>query len=97
MLNITASKKGTTLTVFLEGALDRNTSETAAERIKSEMAGMEKLILDLEKLEYISSAGLRVLVDLRKRIGKRQNMAVKNVRQEVLDVFELTGLTKYLI
>ena len=97
MLNITASKKGTTLTVFLEGALDRNTSETAAERIKSEMAGREKLILDLEKLEYISSAGLRVLVDLRKRIGKRQNMAVKNVRQEVLDVFELTGLTKYLI
>ena len=58
---------------------------------------MEKLILDLEKLVYISSAGLRVIVDLRKRISDRQNMVVKNAQQSVLDVFALTGLKKYLI
>ena len=69
----------------------------AGERINSEMVGMEKLVLDLEKLNYISSAGLRVIVDLRKRISNRENMVVKNVQQDVLDVFELTGLKKYLI
>ena len=97
MLNITTGKKGSTLTVCLEGKLDRNTYEMAGERINSEMVGMEKLVLDLEKLNYISSAGLRVIVDLRKRISNRENMVVKNVQQDVLDVFELTGLKKYLI
>ena len=47
------------------------------ERINNEMVGMEKLVLDLEKLNYISSAGLRVIVDLRKRISNRENMVVK--------------------
>ena len=56
MLNINTSKKGTTLTVRLEGKLDRNTAESAEERINSEMSGMDKLIVYLEKLEYISSA-----------------------------------------
>ena len=97
MLNITTTKKGSTLTVCLEGKLDRNTYEMAGERIHSEMVGMEKLVLDLEKLVYISSAGLRVLVDLRKRISNRENMVVKNVQQDVLDVLALTGLQKYLI
>ena len=94
MLNITTAKKGSTLTVCLEGKLDRNTYEMAGERINNEM---EKLVLDLEKLNYISSAGLRVIVDLRKSISNRENMVVKNVQQDVLDVFELTGLKKYLI
>ncbi len=97
MLNITTAKKGSTLTVCLEGKLDRNTYEMAGERINNEMVGVEKLVLDLEKLNYISSAGLRVIVDLRKRISNRENMVVKNVQQDVLDVFELTGLKKYLI
>lgn len=97
MLNITTTQKGSTLTVCLEGKLDRNTYEMAGERINNEMVGMEKLVLDLEKLNYISSAGLRVIVDLRKRISNRENMVVKNVQQDVLDVFELTGLKKYLI
>ena len=97
MLNITTTPKGSTLTVCLEGKLDRNTYEMAGERINNEMVGMEKLVLDLEKLNYISSAGLRVIVDLRKRISNRENMVVKNVQQDVLDVFELTGLKKYLI
>ena len=97
MLNITTFKKGSTLTVHLEGKLDRNTSEEAEERINSEMEGMTKLILDIEKLNYISSAGLRVLVGLRRKISDRQNMAIKNVQPSVMEVFELTGLTKYLI
>lgn len=97
MLNITVFKKAGTLTINLEGKLDRNTADEAEERINSEMNGMTKLIIDLEKLEYISSAGLRVLVGLRKRISDRQNMAIKNVQPAVMKVFDLTGLTKYLI
>ena len=97
MLNITVFKKAGTLTIHLEGKLDRNTAEEAEERINTEMEGMTKLIIDLEKLEYISSAGLRVLVGLRRKIGDRQNMAIKNVQPSVMEVFELTGLTKYLI
>ena len=97
MLNINVFKKAGTLTIHLEGKLDRNTADEAEERINSEMNGMTKLIIDLEKLEYISSAGLRVLVGLRKRISDRQNMAIKNVQPAVMKVFDLTGLTKYLI
>lgn len=97
MLNITVFKKAGTLTIHLEGKLDRNTADEAEERINSEMNGMTKLIIDLEKLEYISSAGLRVLVGLRRKIGDRQNMAIKNAQPPVMEVFELTGLTKYLI
>ena len=97
MLNITTFKNSGTLTVHLEGKLDKNTAEEAEERINAEMEGMTKLIIDLEKLGYISSAGLRVLVELRKKISDRQNMAVKNVQPPVMDVFKLTGLTKYLI
>ena len=97
MLNITVFKKAGTLTIHLEGKLDRNTADEAEERIKSEMNGMTKLIIDLEKLDYISSAGLRVLVELRRNISDRQNMAIKNVQPPVMEVFELTGLTKYLI
>ena len=97
MLNITTFKKGSTLTVHLEGKLDRNTAEEAEGKINTEMEGMTKLIIDLEKLDYISSAGLRVLVGLRRKISDRQNMAIKNVQPPVMEVFELTGLTKYLI
>ena len=97
MLNINTSKKGTTLTVRLEGKLDRNTAESAAERINSEMSGMDKLIVDLEKLEYISSAGLRVLVTLRMKMSEHQSMSIKNVQPSVRSVFDLTGLTRYLI
>ena len=97
MLNITVFKKAGTLTIHLEGKLDRNTADEAEERINSEMNGMTKLIIDLEKLEYISSAGLRVLVGLRRKISDRRNMAIKNVQPPVMEVFELTGLTKYLI
>ena len=97
MLNITVFKKAGTLTIHLEGKLDRNTADEAEERINREMNGMTKLIIDLEKLEYISSAGLRVLVGLRRKISDRRNMAIKNIQPPVMEVFELTGLTKYLI
>lgn len=97
MLNINTFKRGSTLTVCLEGQFDRNTAESAEKKITDEMKDMTKLILDLEKLEYISSAGLRVLVTLRKQISDRQNMAIKNVQPAVMEVFDLTGLTKYLI
>jgi anti-sigma B factor antagonist len=97
MLNINTSKRGSTLTLYLEGQLDRNTAESAEKRIADEMKDMTKLILDLEKLEYISSAGLRVLVALRRQINDRQNSAIKNVQPSVMEVFDLTGLTKYLI
>jgi anti-sigma B factor antagonist len=97
MLNINTSKRGSTLTLYLEGQLDKNTAESAEKRIADEMKDMTKLILDLEKLEYISSAGLRVLVALRRQINDRQNLAIKNVQPSVMEVFDLTGLTKYLI
>ena len=94
MLNITVFKKAGTLTIHLEGKLDRNTAEEAEERINTEMEGMTKLIIDLEKLEYISSAGLRQVVAAHKRMNGE--LTVINVSSEILDVFKMTGFDKKL-
>ena len=62
MLNITKKSEGTTLEVALEGRLDTTTAPQLEAELKSDLPGVTNLIMDFEKLEYISSAGLRVLL-----------------------------------
>ena len=96
MISVNTRKKGDTLTVSLDGQLNKLTADSVEERLFSEMKDMTKLVLDLEKLTFISSAGLRVLVKLRKQIGVRENMEICNVQKDVMDIFDLTGLAEYL-
>ena len=96
-MNITVNKNGKELTVALDGRLDTLTSPDLEEKLDSELDGIEKLIFDFEKLEYISSAGLRVLagaMDIMDEQGGE--MVVKNVCSDVLEVFEVTGFIEDL-
>lgn len=94
---MTIDKKldGNTLTITLDGRLDTNTAPDLEKEITS-LDGVEKLIFDFEKLEYISSSGLRIILSLQKIMNNQGSMIVKNVRPEVKDVFDITGFSDIL-
>ena len=96
-MTITVNKNGGELTIALEGRLDTLTAPDLEEKLDEVLDGIEKLTFDFEKLEYISSAGLRVLagaMDIMEEQGGK--MVVKNVCSDVLDVFEVTGFIEDL-
>lgn len=96
-MTINMTRNGNELTVALEGRLDTLTSPDLEEKLDEVLEGTEKLIFDFEKLEYISSAGLRVLagaMDIMEEQGGE--MIVKNVCADVLEVFEVTGFIEDL-
>ncbi|MCQ2387785.1 MAG: STAS domain-containing protein [Clostridia bacterium] len=83
------------LTVKVSGRLDTVTAPELEEKI-GVLDGIKELVLDLEKLEYISSAGLRVLLNLQKQMNKIGKMTVKNISSDVMEVFEITGFSEIL-
>lgn len=93
MLNITDNKEGGKLTIALEGRLDTTTAPQLEELIAKEIADVTELIYDLKGLEYISSAGLRVLLSSQKTMNKQGSMIVKNSSEEVQEIFEVTGFS----
>jgi anti-sigma B factor antagonist len=95
-MTITKNLNGTALEVALEGRLDTMTSPELEAELKSSMDGAETLTLDLSKLEYISSAGLRVLLSAHKAMAGKGGMKVKNVNEIVQEVLEVTGFSDIL-
>lgn len=95
-MTITEKRNGAELILEIEGRLDTNTAPELDEKIKSSLDGVTALILDLKKLDYISSAGLRVLLSAHKQMGKIGSMTVKNANESVLEVFEVTGFSDFL-
>ena len=83
-------------TIVLVGRLDTTTAPALDKTINEDIRDTKQLILDLKKLEYISSAGLRVLLGAQKKMQKIGSMKVKNVREEVMEVFEMTGFADIL-
>lgn len=83
------------LTIILEGKLDTNTSPELDSKIV-ELEGMEEVIVDMKKLDYISSSGLRVLLSMQKVMNKQGKMTITNVCSNVMDIFEVTGFTDIL-
>ena len=79
------------LNVEIIGRLDTMTAPQLEKELNESLEGMEELILDLNHLEYVSSAGLRVLLSAQKRMKKQGNMIIKNVNDDVMEVFEITG------
>ena len=85
------SRNGNELTVALEDRLDTLTSADLEDELKNKLDGIEKLVFDLGGLEYISSAGLRVLVDSAQIIDEQGgNMVIRNLSVPVRDVFDVT-------
>ena len=90
-------KKSTEKTVIeLVGRLDTTTSPALDKTINEDIVGTKNLVLDIKGLEYISSAGLRVLLSAQKRMQKCGSMKVIHVREEVMEVFEMTGFADIL-
>lgn len=90
-MNIEKELEGTTLTVKLEGRLDTLTAPELEEDMQGSLEGVTDLVVDLEALEYVSSAGLRVLLRLMKQM--KQQMVIRNVSELVSEVFEVTGFS----
>lgn len=95
-MNIQKTVTGTTLAVQLEGRLDTTTSPKLEEELRGSVDGMTSLAIDFEKLEYISSAGLRVLLAMQKIMNRQGQMLLKNVSETIMEVFEVTGFSDIL-
>ena len=95
-MTITKQLNGDALTIALEGRLDTTTAPELEKALKESLDGMAALTLDLEKLDYISSAGLRVLLSAQKTMNKQGTMVVKNVNETIMEIFEVTGFTDIL-
>ena len=96
MLNITKNSEGKELTLVLEGRLDTTTAPELETVVKENLEGIESLSFDFAKLEYISSAGLRVLLSAQKIMNKQGSMVVRNSSEEVKEIFEVTGFSDIL-
>ena len=84
-------------TIKLAGRLDTTTAPALDKTINEDITGTKNLVLDLKELEYISSAGLRVLLGAQKKMQKIGSMKVTNVCEEVMEVFEMTGFADILV
>ncbi len=96
IMNINQQLDGTTLTVALEGRLDTNTAPEVESVFKSCLSGITHLILDMTHLDYLSSAGLRVILMAQKIMNKQGDLLVRNANATVMDVFEITGFIDIL-
>ena len=94
-MTINKSLEGSALSIALEGRLDTTTAPELEQEIKA-LDGVETLTMDFAGLDYISSAGLRVLLSAQKQMSKRGGMKVVNVSELVMEVFEVTGFSDIL-
>ncbi|MBQ8108918.1 MAG: STAS domain-containing protein [Clostridia bacterium] len=95
-MTINKTRKDSCLTIALEGRLDTTTAPDLEKEIKTGLDGVTELIMDFGKLDYISSAGLRVLLSAQKLMSKQGGMCVTNVNDMVMEVFEVTGFSDIL-
>ena len=95
-MNITRQQNGTTLEIAVEGRLDTLTAPELEAELKACLDSTDRLILDFSKLEYISSAGLRVLFGAHQIMSARNGMKVTHANEIIQEVFEITGLADIL-
>ena len=84
------------IVLLISGRLDTNTAPVLEKTIREDIMENATLVLDMKELEYISSAGLRVLLSAQKRMQKQGSMKLRNVREEIMEVFEMTGFADIL-
>jgi len=96
MLNITQATENGKATFALEGRLDTITAPDLEKKLKDALDGVSQLTLDFEKLNYISSAGLRVLLSTQKTMNRQGEMKLIHVNETILEIFEVTGFSDIL-
>lgn len=94
-MEITGNCEGTTLELALKGRLDTLTAPKLEEKLGT-LSGVETLVLDFAALEYISSAGLRVLLSAQKAMNKQGRMIIRHVCDDIMEVFDITGFCDIL-
>lgn len=95
-MTIEKTLKGSTLNVVLTGRLDTITAPQLEAELKASLDGITELILDFQNLEYLSSAGLRVLLAAQKVMNRQGTMTVMHVSDTVQEIFEVTGFIDIL-
>jgi anti-sigma B factor antagonist len=96
MMTIQMILNRTELTVTITGRLDTTTAPQLEAEFKQNIGGVDKLVLDFTALEYLSSAGLRVLLAAQKVMNKQGEMIIKNVNETINEIFEVTGFIDIL-
>ncbi|MBQ9028763.1 MAG: STAS domain-containing protein [Lachnospiraceae bacterium] len=96
-MTIDKKAEGKRLELKVSGRLDTMTAPELENVIKNSLDGVEELVLDFEKLEYISSAGLRVVLGARKAMGESGSFAVKNLCSDVREIFDITGFSDIIM
>ena len=95
-MTITKTQENEKLTVAIEGRLDTTTAPQLEAELKSSLENVKELVFDIKELEYISSAGLRVLLTAQKVMNKQGKMIVKGASEAVMEIFEVTGFVDIL-
>lgn len=95
-MNISKTQKNTSLLIKLGGRLDTNTAPELEAEVNHSLDGIEQLTFDLADIEYISSAGLRVLLYAHKRMSGKGSVKVTHVNETVMEIFEVTGFSDIL-
>ena len=95
-MEVVKNINGTELKVSVSGRVDTTTAPQLDAEVKASIEGMTVLEFDMSGLEYISSAGLRVLLASQKTMNKQGSMVVKNVSEDIMEIFEVTGFDSIL-
>lgn len=95
-MTIEKNVNGAELTIILTGRLDTTTSPKLETELRAGLSGISRLILDFAHLEYLSSAGLRVILAAQKVMNRQGSMVIKNVNETVQEVFDITGFSDIL-
>lgn len=95
-MTIEKMKEGGKLTLALEGRLDTTTAPQLEEEVTGSLTGVTELVLDFSRLEYLSSAGLRVILAAQKTMNRQGKMVICHVNATILEVFEVTGFVDIL-
>ena len=95
-MTIEKNLNGTELTMAITGRLDTTTAPKLEAEVKQSIDGVKKLVLDFTALEYLSSAGLRVLLSAQKAMNKQGEMIIKNVNETINEIFDVTGFVDIL-
>ncbi len=95
-MKINKTTAGVNVTIELEGRLDASTSPQLEAELKNSLEGITELVLDFSSLDYLSSAGLRVILAAQKVMNKKGRMQIRNVNETIMNVFEITGFTDLL-
>ncbi len=95
-MTITKTQEGNRLTLALTGRLDTTTAPLLDSELKQDLGNITELTLDFANLEYLSSAGLRVLLSTQKAMNRQGSMVLKNVNETIMEIFEITGFADIL-